>query len=559
MAYNENNDEEASKGSSDQRLLEHPGTMASQAVNQRFLRDLDAEVKRQRLYNTAVGEPHPDELTILDMNVPLLEASSDVRTRQWHDKVVHQNQQNGLKRHGIGYKALTDLYALCYESCRKKNPKLAWDMSVRCVYGGTLAGYMNGMLAYQMIEESLSIDKRTRHDKQTYEYLYSLFLACPSPDGALPREYTEEINALLTNILPYVARKPTKEDLNLEVIHHMPKALTEAGRRVEDGARREGRLDETDYVVELCQKEVDYGKRVADTEASATVYLTADQMAEAGKHGLTVTDLRDITKIKFAAPSAARACSAACCNGAPFAFASAGSGELCKICGRNHGGKPCLSDPSYDPEPQEVPFAIAVSKNARENVERLREAEAKKRGVAYRPVRWPPALPPGMRLARAPPRGRKPQVGGVVPRGASMANLGVAGEEEWVDFHDFEDAVLGGAGRNISGAAVLLPQGRGASDYGDGGAGEADPYVDSLLDFGSEEFAARAPMAGSTGYFSRRSRGSLRRPRTGLPAPQYRAIRRSKERTPAARRRAWYGARPRTSRRRARHRARSVV
>merc|ERR1712091_330772 len=99
---------------------------------------------------------------------------------------------------------------------------------------------MDGETAWAMIIDSLNLDQRTWSDAKATEFMHTLFNSYRGRDGMLPREFTSEIHAYQVNVLPHLERKPTPEGTSMEIIAHLPKTLTEAGRRVEDRARQEG-------------------------------------------------------------------------------------------------------------------------------------------------------------------------------------------------------------------------------------------------------------------------------------------------------------------------------
>ena len=85
--------------------------------------------------------------------------------------------------------------------------------------------------------------------------------------------------------------------------------------------------------------------------------------------------------------------------------------------------------------------------------------------------------------------------------------MGVVGAEHgWVDFADYEDGILGGAGARISSMAVVDGAGGGVTETEEGGAATLDPFMASLHDFASEEFTASSAdeAAGADGFYALR-------------------------------------------------------
>jgi len=206
---------------------------------------------------------------------------------------MYHNTVNAQKREIIRNEAQTKAYHIIYESCADTHPKLAWDMHSDCPYiDEDRLGSMNGQLAWAMLKESLDPSKRTRRDERLYEFLYAVFCDHPCHDGVTPDEFTAEVDAFLTNVLPYMERKPTAESASIEIIEHMPKSLSEAGQRIKTALKSEGNLEDQEVVLERCQVAVDIAKRLTGLSTPIPTPISAEKLADAAKRGATIEVLR---------------------------------------------------------------------------------------------------------------------------------------------------------------------------------------------------------------------------------------------------------------------------
>ena len=156
-----------------------------------------------------------------------------------------RNAINRIDRHRVVMSERTAIFTAIYEAAEQTAPMFARELKEACGYAqldATLAGYVDGSLAYSLAYAKLFQAKRSKADVDFYDAAKQIQKRTTLNDGCRASEFVSKAHAWIYKIRPYLAQPYSDEDAAEYLAELMPMRLGGDERRLKDKFESEGKL-----------------------------------------------------------------------------------------------------------------------------------------------------------------------------------------------------------------------------------------------------------------------------------------------------------------------------